>query len=169
MLRVHRIRGVFGALALMTAVGCGARGATAPLPSNSVASVRAESSAQADPAITLKAFTTQALLDRFAMRLDPPTTDPPKMTQRAAEAIATTMFGSNRIIDAVYADCVQDAGGPNERSAPCWFFTFDPESDTIVRSGPIQNRNHEPVPACYEFALVDPVAERSSATIGSCA
>jgi hypothetical protein len=100
MLRVPRICGVFSVLAVMTAVGCGA-----PSLSNPVASVRAESGARADPAITLKAFTTQALLDQFAIRLDP-TVDPPKITQRAAQTIATKMFGSNPIIDAVYADCI---------------------------------------------------------------
>jgi hypothetical protein len=168
MLRVPRICGVFSVLAVMTAVGCGAQGAAALSLSNPVASVRAESGARADPAITLKAFTTQALLDQFAIRLDP-TVDPPKITQRAAEAIATKMFGSNPITDAVYADCVQEAGDPTERSAPCWFVTFDPESDTIVPSGPIQNRNHEPVAVCYEFALVDPASGgRSFAATGSC-
>jgi hypothetical protein len=168
MLGVPRICGLFSVLALMTAVGCGAQGATGRSPANPVASVRTESGSRADPGITLKAFTAQALLDRFAIRLDP-SVDPPRITQRAAEAIATAMFGSNPIVDAVYADCVQEAGDPTERRAPCWFVTFDPESDTIAPSGPIQKRDREPVAVFYEFALVDPTSgERSFAATGSC-
>ena len=138
-------------LALAT-TGCGSASMTsqshvAPPASSSQASTQASE-------IALRAISPQALLDTFDMRLDAnPST--PRITEDAATKVATAMFGPNPIIDAVYANCVEAVGDSHEHTTPCWFFAFDPQRDSIMPSGPVQNTNRTPVPTRYEIVLVD--------------